>query len=158
MILNNFNEILSCIDGDLIWKRSIGARSVVGEIAGSKRKDGYIKIQIYGKKYSAHQIIWIMTNGEIPIGMQIDHLNGVRDDNRLCNLRLVSRRQNNLNCKKRIDNKSGVTGVRFCKRDKLWHAEFSRKSLGYFKSFISACEARIIAEVSSGICTERHGT
>ena len=39
-------------------------------------------------------IIWIAANGAIPYGMQIDHINGDRDDDRLCNLRLVSRSEN----------------------------------------------------------------
>lgn len=39
-------------------------------------------------------IIWIAANGAIPYGMQIDHINGDREDDRLCNLRLVSRSEN----------------------------------------------------------------
>ena len=39
-------------------------------------------------------IIWIAANGAVPYGMQIDHINGDKEDNRLCNLRLVSRSEN----------------------------------------------------------------
>lgn len=59
----------------------------------------------------AHRIIWEMFNGAIPEGKEIDHINGVKSDNRIENLRLCDRHINCKNAAKRRDNSSGVTGV-----------------------------------------------
>lgn len=58
--------------------------------AGSRSTDGYIDIKIDGRTYRAHRLAWLYTYGRWPTG-QIDHRNGVRDDNRINNLRDVSR-------------------------------------------------------------------
>ena len=70
-----------------------------GEVYSTKKKD-FLKFQknkngyrISGGIHLSH-IIWVGANGAIPYGMQIDHINGDRDDDRLCNLRLVSRSEN----------------------------------------------------------------
>ena len=70
-----------------------------GEVYSTKKKD-FLKFQknkngyrISGGIHLSH-IIWVGANGAIPYGMQIDHINGDREDDRLCNLRLVSRSEN----------------------------------------------------------------
>lgn len=70
---------------------------LTGKIAGGATKEGYIRIRINSVEFRAHRIIWEMFNGEIPEGMLIDHINGIKDDNRLENLRLATREQNNAN-------------------------------------------------------------
>lgn len=124
---------------------------------GYGKPNGYIQTYVSktGKKY-VHRIIWTMHNGDIPEGMQIDHLNGNRSDNRIENLRCASVTENRRNSgtKYRYRRFPGVNGVNYNKRDNLWHAMISdngvAKSLGHYKSFVSACEARIIAEVNLG--------
>lgn len=65
-----------------------------------KPNHGYIRITYcvdgIAKSTNAHRIIWEAFNGEIPEDMQIDHINGIRDDNRLQNLRICSAHQNSL--------------------------------------------------------------
>lgn len=68
----------------------------VGYKAGNK---GYLYVSINGKHTLKHRFIWSAFYGEIPEGMQIDHINTVRDDNRLENLRLVTDKQNKNNPK-----------------------------------------------------------
>lgn len=58
---------------------------------------GYFQVRIAGKKQLVHRLIWEAFNGPIPKGMQIDHINRVRTDNQLENLRLVTQTQNNRN-------------------------------------------------------------
>ena len=122
---------------------------------GYGKPNGYVQTYVSktGKRY-VHRLIWEMHNGEIPAGMEIDHLNGVRDDNRIENLRCASAADNRRNQGTRKRVFPGVNGVNYNKRDNLWHAMISDKgkaiSLGHYKSFISACEARIVAEVSLG--------
>jgi hypothetical protein len=64
----------------------------------NKNRGGYLKGLIFGRTYIAHRIIWAWVSGEYPPdGLEIDHINRVRDDNRLSNLRIVTHSQNSLN-------------------------------------------------------------
>src|SRR6185369_1259759 len=57
-------------------------------------KDGYIALRVYGTECRAHRLAWLLSYGYMP--KFIDHINGIRDDNRLCNLReCKSRAENN---------------------------------------------------------------
>lgn len=84
-----------------------------GKIAGGLTDEGYIRIRINHVEYRAHRIIWTMFNGEIPEGLLIDHINGINSDNRLENLRLATRQQNNANRKVKTGSKlpKGVTAT-----------------------------------------------
>ena len=57
-------------------------------------RHGYKRINLQGNTYGVHLLVWRAFKGEIPKKMQIDHINGIRDDNRLENLRLVSGSEN----------------------------------------------------------------
>jgi hypothetical protein len=61
------------------------------------QRSGYRNISIRSKTQLEHRVIWEMHHGEIPDGYQVDHINRVRDDNRIENLRLVTPGQNRLN-------------------------------------------------------------
>jgi hypothetical protein len=84
--------------GLLRWKIRAGKRVMPGDVAGSLGASGYIVIGIKGKMYKAHRVAWLIHFGEWPDN-QIDHINGIRDDNRIVNLRRVSKRQNDQNKK-----------------------------------------------------------
>jgi hypothetical protein len=73
--------------------------------------NGYIRISRNGKVVYLHRWIWEQIFGPIPDGWEIDHINGVRTDNRLENLRCVPQSVQMKNRKTRDDNKSGVQGV-----------------------------------------------
>ena len=69
---------------------------------GSKTDKGYLNLSVrkYGSKqksYRSHRFTWECFNGEIPNGKEIDHINNNKEDNRLCNLQLLTPKQN---CKK----------------------------------------------------------
>lgn len=83
-----------------------------GKEAATKHNRGYMKVGVAGKRPQVHRVIWEMANGPIPSGMEIDHINGVKDDNRLCNLRIVTHTQNMWNVKKRCNNSTGLKGAR----------------------------------------------
>src|SRR5260221_6319813 len=81
--------------GFLIHKRTIGMANS-GTRAGYKTRGGYRHICIDRKDYFEHNLIWFLVNGSWPPeGLEIDHINRVRDDNRPKNLRLGTRTQNN---------------------------------------------------------------
>ena len=61
---------------------------------GSKSANGYIRIHINNKSYLAHRLAWVYVYGSIDENLVIDHINGKRDDNRICNLRMVTQHEN----------------------------------------------------------------
>lgn len=87
----------------------------IGDIAGSPDKDGYTVIKIKGKVYKAHRLAWFYHYGEWPKG-EIDHINGVKSDNRLDNLRLSTRSGNlqNLKCALRNNYSTKLLGASAC--------------------------------------------
>lgn len=120
-------------------------------LPGCVNNSGYIRIGLNNKDVLAHRIAYrVMTGQEVPDGMDIDHINGDRTDNRWTNMRVVSRSQNNMNAKIRADNRSGVKGVTFDKRRGKWSAEIrvnNRKIfLGRFDTIDEAAEKRKHAE------------
>lgn len=75
----------------------------VGVPTGHHDKDGYLIIKIKQRAYKAHRLAWLYVYGSLPT-QTIDHINGVRDDNRIINLRDVSLRENTHN---RSEHRSG---------------------------------------------------
>jgi hypothetical protein len=107
-----------------------------GRIAGEKGSDGYRYIKLNGRRTGAHRIAWILHYKEIPD--QIDHINMVRSDNRVANLRNASIAENNRNRRKQSNNTSGYKGVTFHKASKKYNAKImadkKRYSLGHFNT------------------------
>ena len=92
-----FNELFNYKDGNLYWAVNKGSRAMAGSRAGTPNGRGYRQVIVDGKKILEHRIIYEMHNGPIPDGMQIDHINGIRDDNRIENLRVVTQSENQHN-------------------------------------------------------------
>src|SRR5262245_33505102 len=82
-------------------------------LVGTVRPDGYREIRIDWQRYLAHRLAWLHVHGSWPAG-DIDHVNGNPSDNRIVNLRLATRTQNNANSRRR-PNTSGFKGVHFCR-------------------------------------------
>lgn len=108
--------------GVFTWLKSTSYRVKVGDTAGSKNSNGYLLIQIDSKRYLAHRLAWLYVYGVWPKD-EIDHINGARTDNRLCNLREATSSENNQNYCMRTDNTSGYVGVGWHKRDRKWQAQ-----------------------------------
>lgn len=94
----------------------------------------------------AHRLVWEKANGPIPYGLQVDHINGRRDDNRIANLRLVTVSQNAENKHSaQANSRSGVKGVHWCERLGKWRAMIQTKgklhALGCFLHLEDASEA-----------------
>lgn len=117
------NERFEYKDGQLIYKIGISIRVKIGDVAGTIDTNGYRRISINKKRYMAHRLVWTYHNGEILNGLQIDHMNGVKDDNRIENLRLATPSQNSSNRPKNKINKSGFKGVCWSKQHKKWMAD-----------------------------------
>jgi hypothetical protein len=114
--------------------------------------DHYKHGSFLGTKVYAHRAILAMHLGRWPD--QVDHINGDKHDNRLCNLREVSARQNSMNTKIRRLSGSGVHGVCFRKQRGKWRARIKHLGkevcLGHFDLVEDAIAARKQAEVLFG--------
>lgn len=83
--------------GGMTWLVN-SPRVRAGSIAGTVNSYGYVVIKIRGQLYKAHRIAWFMSTGIWPDrALEIDHINQIKGDNRLCNLRLVTRSENQKN-------------------------------------------------------------
>lgn len=141
-------ELFYYKNGELYWKIN---NKIAGYISNNDRRIIMIKY----KNYVSHRLIWVYFNGDIPAGMQIDHLDHNKKNNRIENLRLVSFCENCKNLPLRKDNKSGCVGVKWEKRyKKRWVAEITvNKKNIYLGSFINkqdAINARKAAEIKYG--------
>lgn len=97
--------------GKLFWKKSPNRRKPVGTEAGSKTRLGYLSVCIGGKRYMAHRRAFLLSTGAWP-DQEIDHVDGDGLNNRLENLRDVSRVINRENQRRAgKNNKSGILGV-----------------------------------------------
>jgi hypothetical protein len=126
----------------------IGPNARAGSIAGSNDSKGYRKITFMQEFHRAHRLAWLYVYGEWP-KHEIDHINGIRSDNRISNLRDIPRARNAENTRTpRKNNKSGLLGVSSpCKHDKKFTASISISGkdvkLGRFDSAEDAHDAYI---------------
>ena len=115
--------------GEFRWIR--GRRGVgIGSLAGCVSGAGYVYISVDCKKYLAHRLAWFYTHGVWPSN-DIDHINWIRTDNRLANLRDVERHVNNENRKRvRGANKSsGLAGVSWHIHSRKWRARITQQGV-----------------------------
>jgi hypothetical protein len=120
--------------GHFYWCKSPTPRIKIGDKAGSLHGEGYITITVSKKAYLAHRLAWFFTHGVWPTE-DIDHINGVRSDNRIINLRPASRKENIRNGRSRILT-SKYKGVSWDKSRDKWVAyikfDDKSKNLGRF--------------------------
>jgi len=119
------------------------SKKCLNKPAGHLNIRGYLRITLNGKSRTLHRLAWLYTYGYMPINY-IDHINGVKTDNRICNLREATNSENCQNIKKcQSNNKStGLLGVCFRKRENKFQSYIcingKNRSLGYFNTAIEA--------------------
>ena len=107
-----------------------------GDIANCDDGGGYIRTEVFGKKYRAHRLAFLYITGEWPKNY-VDHINGVRNDNRWVNLRDATKSVNQQNQRKPpVNNTSGYMGVIWHKQRGKWRVRIvvnsKQISLGFF--------------------------
>jgi len=140
-LLENFHY--DATTGVMIRLKAMGAGKAGGTV-GSSHNMGYLRVMLFRKSYLLHRFIWFYMYGKWP-DRGIDHINGIKTDNRLCNLREASQSQNMANRGPQQNNRSGYKGVYWCSTNQKWVArvQVRRKvhSLGYFRNLEDAVEA-----------------
>lgn len=106
-------------DGSLYWQVDRGSNAKAGARAGRLLQTGYRSIHVSGRRFQEHRIVFLIHYAKMP--PQIDHVNGVKDDNRIENLREATYSQNQFNTPAR-ENQSGFRGVRFVPKTSRWAA------------------------------------
>lgn len=163
-------ETFEYVDGKLIWRHrnrnhfssirsmQIANAKMTGKVAGTYSK-GYLVASINRNRFFVHRAIWAIFNNKWPDNY-IDHINHIRDDNRIENLRVVSAIYNSRNCRISKNNTSGINGVTFFKRDNNWRVQImvDRKNIhiGYYDNLEDARDARKKANSLHGF-DENHG-
>lgn len=120
--------------GIFTWRVAMPA-SKAGAIAGRNKSNGYREIKISGRVFLAHRLAWVYVTGALP-PHQIDHINGLRQDNRFANLRAVTSSEN-------MQNQRAVKGAHVHKQSGTWQSSIkvNGKSI-WLGKFETAEEAR----------------
>ena len=126
---------------DVIWNKRFS-----GKRAGHSHKMGYIVLCVERAKIMAHQAAWAYQSGDMPAG-DIDHVNGIKSDNRICNLRVATRSQNMANTSRRSSNTTGFKGVTMDRRTGRYiaavHPNGKKRHLGVFDTAEAAHDAYV---------------
>lgn len=153
--------------GVFTWRVSrTGRYAKPGATAGHISAEGYVVIGVDGRVYKAHRLAWLYVHGIWP-GKDIDHVNGIRSDNRVANLRLASPSENARNSIVSSRNSSGYRGVTFHKGMGKWRAQIRHNGklvrLGFFErpdeayaAYLSAAE-RLHGDFSRAVHVSRGG-
>ena len=124
-------EYLEYRNGHLWWIKKSARRIKVGQQFGYYDNRGYIQGWLKGRTYLEHRLVWLYHNGKWPKEC-IDHINGIRDDNRIENLREATNQQNNFNRKSREGSSSQYKGVCWDKKGKKWVVHYRYKGKLYY--------------------------
>jgi len=128
--------------GVLVWKKKTGNRVRVGAVAGKPHPTiGYVVVRCSGAVHYAHRLAFLHVTGRMP--EQVDHINGVRSDNRWSNLRESDNARNRQNGPLlQANSTSGVNGVYWHKQQQKWHVSLKldrkKRSFGLYGSLLDA--------------------
>lgn len=134
--------------GVFTWKKS--RRGVkTGKQLGTCNGNGYLRITVLGRSYYAHRLAWFYVYGEWP-EHEIDHINAIKGDNRITNLRKATPKENNgYKFRPQSNSKSGFIGVSWHKKASKWQAFHKREYLGVFSNIDDAVAAYMTAKEQS---------
>lgn len=145
------------VEGKVLVKKAGQWKGLVGEEAGTVRKDGRYSIQIKGVRLFTHQVVWLLFNDQLP-DTTIDHKDNDHSNNKIGNLRSASGTDQQGNKGIQINNSTGYKGVSYStnrNKSKPWRAYIKDQGkavhLGYF------CTAEAAAQAYDLAATEKFG-
>ena len=122
--MSKLQEAFEIVDGELWRKANVHKnghkhlRKLVKNVANC---NGYCFVRFKGRQMYYHRIVWVLLNGDIPVGMEIDHIDGNRVNNNIGNLRLVNHKENQQNL---VMHRNGnLVGCTYFKRLCKWQAQ-----------------------------------
>ena len=132
------------------WKQRTSNRARLDAPAGGQHGTGYLRVNIDGRRYFMHRLAWFYVYGEWP-PEEIDHIDGVRSNNAISNLRLAAHRENSQNQPfLRSTNTSGFCGVSWSKPHGKWaayiHEGGKKRHLGLFDCEVEAAKSHVAAK------------
>lgn len=139
-------ELLSYdpLTGEFTRIKRVGRSGPVGSVVKTPHIAGYLTAAVDGQEYLQHRLAWLWVHGVLP-SEGMDHINGVRSDNRLANLRLANKAENAQNKRMQRNNSSGHIGVSWRANRGHWLAQISvcgkHHYLGGYKTIEAAVEA-----------------
>lgn len=126
-----------------------GRRAKLTDPVGTPDGFGYLRVTIDSSKERLHRLAFLYMTGVLP-GLEVDHINRNRSDNRWINLRLVTPMQNRQNLSLDSRNSSGATGVTWFAPSASWRVRIAVAGktihLGHFRLLPDAIEARRAAK------------
>ncbi len=133
------------VEGGLRWKVKTGHHAA-GTQAGNHNGSGYWQVTFREVRLLSSRVVWVLTNGQIPDEMEVDHKDGNRSNNRPDNLQLLSHSTNRRGFNKLFSkNKSGYMGVSYARDRRKWHAGIKRDgrhiTIGRYPTAIEAAKA-----------------
>lgn len=149
-----FNEVFEYRDGELFWKTNTNkSKNLIGKKAGCLSSNTYGSVMIDRKAYCTHRIIFCMHTGLMP--PQVDHINGIRSDNRIENLRAATDCENKFNKKAQANNRSGAKNVCWSAVHKRWAVQVQAHGKRVFSKLFDDFE---LAELVAHMAREKfHG-
>lgn len=144
--LERLREALVYDETTGVFTRRVTASSnaLAGSIVLCRSSKGYLRVMIDGVRFTAHRLAWFYTKGKWP-SEQIDHINGIKDDNRIANLREATAGENQQNVKPRRKSTSRFLGVSWHKDRRKWSSQIGINGravyLGLFDTEVAAHNA-----------------
>lgn len=117
------------LTGVFTWRVRRG-KAVPGGVAGTPQNRGYLTIWVCGRRHLSHRLAWCYVYGDWPTD-ELDHINGVRDDNRIANLRAATHAQNHQN-KRAAMGRVGLLGASFDRARGKWESQIKLNGVRYF--------------------------
>lgn len=144
-LAERFNQAFEYRDGKLYWKINTNpSKKLIGKEAGCKSSGAYGVVNLDGQAYSVHKVIFCMHNGFMPV--VVDHINGIKDDHRLENLRAATHQSNNWNKVVQSNNKLGLKNISWHKQNQKYWVQLAKHGKKVVSVFVEDLElAELVA-------------